>query len=165
MRDMDRDLGSCLDELKKDYVVFRKKYNMVEFSELNKVFDIEDVDVDSDFLLRKIRRVIAERIAGYLRFIEIILNPANTPIFFFKLVKKLDSEDRKVLGEIYEKLGSIEVEVVELDLKYDEKKEAEFIMKIYNLFGDFSDKLLGVVKKLGNGGSLQKSVNNGSYFG
>lgn len=165
MVSVEKGIGSCLNELKKNYEIFRKKYDMPEFSELNRVFDIEEVDTDTDFLLRKIRRMIAERIAGYLRFIEIILNPANTPMFFFKLVKKLESEDKKVLGEVYERLGSVEVEVVELDLRYDEKKEAEFIMKMYDLFEDFSDKLLRVVKKLGNGEGFQKNVNNGSYFG
>ncbi len=161
----DKESESCLEELKQKYEVFRKKYKMAKFSELNELFDVEEVDVDTDFLLRKIRRVISEKIAGYLRFIEVILNPSNAPILFFKLVKKLDSEDRKVLGEMYERLGGIEVEVVGLDLKYDEKKEAEFIMEMHGLFGDFSDKLLEIVRKLGNGESVKKREENGSYFG
>lgn len=161
----DKELGSCLEELKQKYEVFRKKYKTPEFLELNELFDIEEVDVDTDFLLRKIRRLIAERIAGYLRFVEVILNPSNAPMFFFKLVKKLDLEDRRILGEIYEKLGSVEVDVVGLDLKYDEKKEAEFIMRMHNLFGELSDNLSGIVKRLGNGEGFQKSDDNGSYFG
>jgi hypothetical protein len=85
----------CLDELKKEYEKHKKKYNLPEFTDLNKLFDIEDVSIDTEFLLRKIRRSVSEKVAGYLRFIEIILNPSNAPIFFFKLVKKLDNDDKE----------------------------------------------------------------------
>src|SRR4030042_4845830 len=95
-----------LDKLKQEYGKFKDKYNLPEFSELNKVFDIEDICTDTDFLLRKIRRTISEKVSGLLRFIEIILNPTNAPIFIFKLIKKMDEEDKKQLSEIYEILGS-----------------------------------------------------------
>ena len=157
---------TSISELKQEYSKFKDKYNLPEFSELNKIFDIEDIDVETEFFLRKIRRVLSERIAGYLRFVEVILNPSNAPMFFFKLIKKLGDEDKKQLSEIYDILGKFEIEIIALDLDYNENKEAEFIKKIYNLLNeDISKKLLMVVKKMGNGEGSKKKVESGSYFG
>lgn len=155
-----------LDELKKKYAEFKQGYDLPEFSEMNKVFDIEDIDVETDFLLRRVRRVVSERISGYLRFIEVILNPSNAPMFIFKLIKKLDEDDKKQLTELYENLGSFELEIVKLDLEYDEIKEAEFIKKIYRVLNEsISKKLLDVVEKMSNGKDGVKVEDKGSYFG
>ena len=152
-------------ELKHEYEKFAEKYSLPDFDDINKVFDIEEID-NNEFLLRKVRRNVSERIAGYLRFVEVILNPANAPMFFFKLVKKLDSEDRVVLSEIYEKLGMFEIEAVKLDLDYNENLEADFIKKCYNIFNsDMKDKLFRIIGRLENGNDNNSKGCNGSYFG
>jgi hypothetical protein len=155
-----------LEELKKEYNLFKDKYNLPDFSELNKIFDIEEIDPDTEFLLRKVRRVVSERVAGYLRFIEVVLNPSNAPMFFFKLIKKLEESDKKELTEIYEILGKFELKIIKLDLEYDENKEAEFINDVYRTFNEnVSKNLLDVVEKMGNGVGKEKKVDSGSYFG
>jgi hypothetical protein len=151
--------------LKKEYKQFSEKYNLPEFSDLNKIFDIEEVDSEGEFLLRKIRRVISEKVANYLRFVELMLNPSNAPMFFFKLVNKLDEEDKMVLSQIYEKLGSLEIEIIGLDLDYNEKKEAEFISKIYDFFNrEVKGYLLKIIEKLGNGEGKKRETGS-SYCG
>lgn len=157
---------SCLAELKEKYETFRKKYNLPAFKDINKAFDIEELDCESDFLVRKIRRYISEKLAGYMRFIEILLNPSNAPIFFFKLIKKLDNSDKEILTRLYEELGNIELETIALDLEYNEEKESNLIKKLYNLFNDEIKKdLIEILKKLGNGGNGKNKENGGSYFG
>lgn len=157
---------SCLNELKDKYEVFRKKYSLPSFYELNKVFDIEELDSESDFLLRKIRRFVSEKLAGYMRFVEILLNPSNSPIYFFKLIKKLDENDRESLNKMYDGLGKIEVETISLDLNYNEEKEAEFIKRLYKMYNEeIKEKLLEIISKLGNGENEKKKDINGSYFG
>lgn len=158
--------NSCLEELKEKYEVLREKYALPSFYELNKVFDIEELDSETDFLLRKIRRFISEKLAGYMRFIEVLLNPSNAPIYFFKLIKKLDEPDREALNVMYDTLGKIEVETISLDLNYNEEKEVEFIKKLYKMFNsEIREKLLDVLVKLGNGENEKKKEVNGSYFG
>ena len=155
-----------IEKLRERYDRFKERYEIPEFIELNKIFDIEDIDSETDFLLRKVRRIISDRIAGYLRFVEIILNPSNAPMFFFKLIKKLDEEDKKHLIEIQDILGESEVEVLKLDLNYNEEKEVEFIQKAYHLFTKkISKKLLFIVEKVGNGKNNEEKREKGSYFG
>ncbi len=153
-----------LEELKKQYKIFKKKYNLPEFSELNKLFDIEETDSETDFLLRKIRRTISEKIAGYLKFFEIILNPNNAPIFFFRILKKINDKDKEKINQIYKKLGNLEIELVKLDLDYSEEKESEFIKKVYNIFSHMQKDILKIIDKMLNGGKEEKKE-RGSYFG
>ena len=152
-----------LGELKKEYEKLRVKYNLPDFNDLNKLFDIEEIGFETDFLLRKIRRVVSEKALGYSKFVEIILNPSNAPFFFFKLIKKLDSKDREILSGLYEELGNFEVEIIALDLDYSEKKEADFINKLFKIFNEsVREKLLDVVKKLSNGTGDKKADIGGS---
>jgi hypothetical protein len=163
---MEEEKISGLDELRKEYSILAKKYDLPGFSELNKTFDIEEIDSDTEFLLRRVRRVVSGRIEIYLRFIEIILNPANAPMFFFKLIKKLEEDDKKQLTVIYEDFGKLELNAIKLDLKYDEEKEAEFVKNVYKIFNEkISGELLMAVKKMGNGEGNVKKESKGSYFG
>ncbi|MBD3283177.1 hypothetical protein GF396_02695 [Candidatus Pacearchaeota archaeon] len=101
-----------------------------------------------------------------MRFLEIILNPSNAPMFFFKLIKKLDREDKDVVSRIYESFGLLEVEVISLDLKYNEEREAMFIKKVFEIFNkEIKEILLKITEKLVNGEDFQIKENNGSYFG
>jgi len=163
----EREEFSNLEALKEEYKKLKESYSLPGFSELNKSFDIEEIDVESDFLLRKIRRVIVDKIGSYLRFIEIILNPSNAPMFFFNLIKKLDEDDKEILTELYEKLGKVEVGVIRLDLEYDESDEAVFVSKAYKIFNeDIKPKFLEVVDKLSNGEHKKKAAEaKSSYCG
>lgn len=156
----------CLEEIKKVYNIYKEKYDLPEFTDLNRTFDIEDVDFESEFFLRKLRRIISERIAGYLRFVEAIINPSSAPMFFFKLIKKLDSSDKEEASLIHDTLGNLEIELIVLDLDYSEKNEAEFIKKCYDIFHNKIRKnLLVILEKLNNGSNKDKNNNNASYFG
>ena len=154
-----------IQELKKDYNQLKIKYSLPEFTELNKLFDIEDIEIETEFLLKKIRRTISEKIAGYLRFIDVILNPSNAPIFFFKLAKRLDSKDMQTLKNIYENLGKFEIRTICLDIDYSEKNDAEFIKDIFNTFNkEIKKDFIVIIEKLNTEEENSKKI-NGSYFG
>jgi len=154
-----------LEDIRKEYDKFRKKYDLPEFTKLNEFFDIEEIaEGETEFFLRKIRKIISERIAGYLRFFEVILNPSNAPIFFFKIIKKLDNKDRENLNRIYEKFGDLEIEAVRLDLEYSEKKEADFIKDIFKFFSEIKRDILNIIDKMLHNGNSEE-VGKGSYFG
>ncbi len=154
-----------LEKLKESYEVFKKKYTLPQFSELNKLFDIEDVDPDTDLLLRKIRRIVSDRLAGYSRFVEILLNPSNAPMYFFDLIKKFDNKDRESLKKIYNDLINFELELLKLDLNYSEKNEAEFIIKANNIFNnEIRLNLLEIMNKLTKQEATKKT-NESAYFG
>jgi len=154
-----------ISELIVKYKPLQEKYQLPEFSKMNELFDIEDIDPETEFLLRKVRRTISEKIANYIRFIEIILNPSNAPMYFFKLLKKLDSEDKESLSKLYESLGNTELKMLSLDLDYNEDNEAKFIKENYNtLQKEIKEEFSKVIEKLNNGEENSAKLDS-SYLG
>lgn len=134
---------SCLETLKQEYEKFKKKYDLPEFQKLNEEFEIEKIaEQETDFLLREIRKAINEKAMGFLRFLELILNPTNAPFFMFTILRNLNSVDKKLVENIYEKICGFEIEAISLDLAYSEKKEAEFIKNAAKKWGSMREDLL-----------------------
>ncbi len=157
---------SNLEEMKKDYLVLQKKYSLPSFRELNEEFDIEKVsENETECLLREIRKNIMEKVISYLRFIEMLLNPSNAPLFFFALVKGLTSQDKRILEKLYDKLGSFEIEVIELDCDYSEKNEAEFINKLLKEWRSVREDMIKLVEVLKRNWNQKSSKNDKGYLG
>lgn len=155
-----------LEELKKIYAGIQRKYNLPSFQKLNEDFNIEKaVEVNTELLIREIRRFIADKLSNYLRFIEMILQPVNVPMFVFSMIKAISVEDKKKLIEAYKKLTKIEVQLIGLDLKYSEEKEAEFIKSSFELWQEIRDELSSVVEAIENNLDNKFEVNGKGYFG
>ncbi|MBI5149112.1 hypothetical protein HZA33_05520 [Candidatus Pacearchaeota archaeon] len=133
---------SCLEKLKQDYVKLKSKYRLPEFDKLNRDFEVEKVsERETDYLLRELRKVIAEKEIAVLRFLEMLLNPSNAPFFIFTVIKNLSASDKKVIEKIYSAICEFEISAVALDLIYDEKKEAEFIKNAVKKWDSMQDDL------------------------
>jgi len=157
---------SNLEDLKKDYKKVQEKYNLPDFIELNKDFHIEKIaEIKTEFLIREIRKFMADRFSNYLRFVEALLNPQNAPMFVFSVVKSIGNEDKKKLTEIYKKLAKIEVELIELDIQFVEQKEVEFVKQSYKTWQEIKKDLLDVVKIIKKNWDNKGEVNGKQYFG
>jgi len=157
---------SSLEELKKDYEKLRGKYSLPSFRELNEEFDIEKAEEhETECLLREIRKLVMEKTIAYLRLIEMLLNPSNAPMFFFVLVKGLTSQDKRLLEKLYDKLGSFEIEILELDCDYSEKKEAEFIKKLVGEWPSVKEDMLKLTEILRRNWNQKSSKSERGYFG
>lgn len=155
-----------LEILKKDYSEIVKKYKLPSYKELNEEFDIEKVqELETDTLLREIRKVIMDKVIAYLRFIELLINPSNAPMFFFTILKGIDSSDKKILEETYTKLGRLEVEVITIDNDYSEKGEAEFIIHVFQEWKEIKENMRQVSKALQNGWDRKREKREKSYLG
>ncbi len=140
---------TSLEVLKERYVKIQEKYNLPSFEEMNEEFSIEKAEEEKfDLLIREIRRYVADKMLNYLKFTETLLNPSNAPMFVFSLVKALEAEDKKRLTEIYKKLAKLEIDLIILDLKFLEVKEAEFIRDSFKLWKEISVELLSLVEKV-----------------
>lgn len=157
---------SSLEEMKKDYEKLQKKYGLPSFKELNEEFDIEKAaEHETECLIREIRKLVMEKVIAYLRFIEMLLNPSNAPLFFFALVKGLTASDKRILDKLYDKLGSFELEVIELDCNYNEKAEAEFIKKILLEWKDVREEMLNLIEVLKRNWNQKSKKDERGYFG
>jgi hypothetical protein len=123
--------GMGLEELKKRYSELQAKYSLPSFEEMNKDFYIEKVaETQTELLVREIRRMVGDRLANYMRFVENLLNPVNVPMFVYSIVKLIGTEEKNQLSEIYKELIRNEIKFIERDLEFDEEKEALFVREI-----------------------------------
>lgn len=163
---LESDEESNLEEFKKDYLEIQKKYDLPSFEEFNQDFHIEKLaDVETDYLVREIRKMITDKFANYLRFIETFLHPSNAPMFVLSIVKLISVEDKKSLVSMYEKLAKSEMKIVELDLEFSEERDAKFIKSSFDLWQEIKKDLLLFVRKVERDWDSKPEVNGKNYFG
>jgi hypothetical protein len=154
-----------LDELKKEYESLRKKHNLPEFAELNRFFDIEKIDRETEFLLRFVRRVMMDKIVEQVRFLEMVLNPGNASPTFLQFIRKLSSAELSVIGGVYEKFVGLELDAMQAEIVYSEKNETSLITGIYNSWKKMApniESILGFMKRNFNEAPIKKEK---TYFG
>lgn len=155
-----------LKKLKEIYFDFSKQYNLPLFEKLNEDFQIEKAaEFETDFVLREIREIITNKFLNYLRFVESILNPSNTPMFMFAVVKTLGNKEREKLSDLYKKIAKIEIDLIEFDLEYSEKKEAEAIKKYYEIWQAIKKDFIEIVKVIKNNWDNKEEKDKGNYLG
>jgi hypothetical protein len=157
---------SDLEKLKKNYLEIQKRYSLPDFEELNDDFNIDKVsDIETEHLIREIRKVIVDKILNYIRLIESMLNPVNVPMFVFSVVRAMKIEDRKELAEIYKKLAKIEIELIDVDISFSEEKEAKFIKKSYKIWQEVKEKIGEIIKSVRENWDNKLETDTKGYFG
>ncbi len=157
---------SKLENLKKEYVKFESKYKLPSFQKLNEDFDIEKTaEHESEMVLRDIRKAIMDKSLAYLRFLELFLNPTNAPFFFFAILKNLGADDKKKIEGIYKELGEFEIDAIELDNEYAEKKEADFIKKGFKKWQEIKGEMKIIVESLRRSWKANSDKKEKAYFG
>jgi len=138
-----------LDELKKKYSVLKKKYGLPEFEKLNEDFEIECVaEEDTEFLLRRIRKQISDKLSFCFRFFEVFVGGESTSTFFLILFKSITNKDRETINKFYSALGEFEIRVLGLESSYSEKNEADFIKDAYSEWQKLKKELDSFVSNL-----------------
>ncbi len=155
-----------LEKLKKRYLEIQTRFGFPDFDEFNQEFQIEKISVEeTDYLIREVRKFLMDKISNYMRFTEALLNPSNSPLFVFSIVKSLNSKEKEVLQEVYKKFAKIEVDLVELDLDFSEEKEAKFIKENYKVWKEIKKDLLGVIEIVKKNWDNKFEENTRGYFG
>jgi hypothetical protein len=157
---------SNLEELKKDYAEIQSKYGFPSFDEINQDFGLERVsDIETDLLVREVRKYMSDKLQNYMRFVETILHPSNASIFIFSIIKTIKEEDKKTLTEIYKKLARYEVDLIELDVQYSEEKEAKFVNDFFKVWQEVKKDMLDIVGVIKSNWDNEVEKGTKAYFG
>ena len=157
---------SKLEKLKENYLLIQRKHDLPSFEELNKDFHIEKIaEMESDLLIREVRRFVGDKMVNYMRFIENLINPVNVPMFILSVIKALNTEDKKKLSEMYKDLMKMEIVFIELDLEFSEEKESKFIKDSYKSWQKIKKDLLKILENVKVGKDAKIESNNKGYFG
>ncbi len=154
-----------IDLLKQNYEILKKKYVLPEFKFLNDNFEIENIDPDSEIILKAIRKHTTEKIFYTLRTLETFVNPANAPMFIFDIIKLLKDSDKELIKKLYDKIVVYEIEAFGLEAEYDEKNEADFINQISSDWKDISADLKKIYLAMKITDTVEVKKTEKSYFG
>src|SRR3989338_6821906 len=157
---------SKLAKLKKEYKKIQEKHSLPSFNELNENFGIEKAsEVETDFVIREVRRQISEKAYNYLRFIETLINTVNAPMSIMTLVKTFGVEEKNKLTEIYKKLMKNELDLISVDIEFSEKKEADFIKNTHKIWKEIKKDFMEVVKSVEKNWNTKTENGGRKYFG
>jgi len=134
--------------LKEAYVGLHKEFNTPGFDELNNIFDIGKIERNSGNLLRDIRRAMVEKVAHYLRLMELMLNPSQASPIFLILLKEVTPADKQSLDKVFSAFIEIELASYRLDVGSKDSDEAEFVKKIYAVWTSNREELLKLLSIL-----------------
>ncbi len=155
-----------LDFLKKEYEKIQKKHHLPSFNEINEDFSIEKIDSEEiELLIREVRKFIGDKLSGYMRLTEAILNPMNVQMFVYSLIKSLSPSDKDKLKEIYKELSKLELRFIELDIQYSEEKEATFIKDAFSNWQKMKKDLLEILENANKNWNTKIKPNSKDYFG
>ncbi len=161
-----KDNKGDLDKLKKNYEVLKTKYGLPDFTKLVEDFGVERAsEIETDYPIREVRKFMADKFFNYLRSIEALLNPSNVPMYVFSMVKNIDNDDKKKLSDIYKELAKMEIKIMQLDLSFSEKMEAEFIKESFKAWQGVKKDMLGIIERITKNWDLKAGEERRDYFG
>lgn len=152
-----------VEDLKKEYDKYKEKHKLPDFEKVNGFFEIDKIDRKSDCFLRSVRKVMMEKIVSSLTFLEILINPVNAPNVYLPYIKSMTEEDREKIVKVYDVLGDLSIDSLNLEVDYDEKGEAELIVKAVNDWEKIGKDFGAILKNMKD--PKTSTTKEKSYFG
>lgn len=134
------------DDIKKKYDALMRKFSLPSLEELDREFDICKLEAES-FILKEIRRKVAEKVDFLCKLLEEVLQP-DTNISNLYESKYFNEQDKEEVFDVYKKIMKLHRETAELLIKNEEAEDAEFIKKIYKEMPSIKAELLPIVSKM-----------------
>ncbi|MEK6917121.1 MAG: hypothetical protein AABW92_05250 [Nanoarchaeota archaeon] len=151
--------------LKEKYEKLRKTYSLPEYAELNRNFDIEDINAESDIILAKVRIKIIEKIEFYASLLESLVQP-DTNLRDMYEAKHLSDNTREETYLLFKKLMLIIRRSDLVSLDNSEKANAEFINKSFSEWNSLKEQVNPHVTVLKDVWKKETNIKSDlSYFG
>jgi len=121
-------IQSFMEKVRAFYNILRKKYpKLPKFEDIDNEFEIKTIDPSLG--VKELRRRVFEKLDMYDEFLESYIEPEG----FSCMVESrgFSEKDMQVLFELYRKLTVLMKEALKLTLDSNEKKEIDYICKVY----------------------------------
>jgi len=142
--------GSVMDPIVKKYQEVQEKFNLPKFDELQKTLGIEISDEKN--ILDQIRSETSDKIFSFSeKIIEPLIGGSDnfSCLFEQNMIGKMEMLE---LFDIYKKIQVLKWESNLLSIRYDERRTAEWIKKMWNLWNnDIQNKLIKICEKVSIG--------------
>lgn len=153
-----------MSDVKEKYADLAKNHKVPSFEELNKEFEIEDVD--DDFMLKNILRKIAEKLESYINLLGEILQPDANSISSMHEAQFFSDDERRQSFEIYRKLMKAYRSIIESLLKNEEAEQAELLNVLLKSWKESKTMLIPLIAKMKESWDKDITIKeNIGYFG
>jgi hypothetical protein len=133
-------------DIKKDFEIIKKQYKLPEWNILDFEFEISSIE-EPNFLIRKIRSKIAERVEMFCKILEDILQP-DTCLSGLHECKFFNENQKKEIYSLYKKLMVIQRQTLHLSILNQDKDDAEFIIDIVNQWNEIKTSMSHWISQL-----------------
>ncbi len=150
--------------IKDSYAKLQKKHNLPDFDRINNEFEISLIEKE-DFLIRAVRRKMADKIGNYAKFLEDLLQP-DTSFASMNEARDLGDEDKQHIFELFQKLMYFGTLSAQADLICDDAKDAEFITTFLGEWPALKQELVKLTERIKAGWTeKQGSGDRQQYMG
>jgi hypothetical protein len=152
-------------EIKERYETLKKKFSLPAYQELNRKFDIEDVDSKTELLLIKIKAKMHEKIEAYAKLFENMLQPDNSLSGLYE-ARYITEEERKKAFTLFKRLMSILRYSNLVSVNNDDEENADFIKKAFDDLTEMNSDIELLIKRLKEVWGTETNIAEDlSYFG
>ncbi len=135
------------EDIKKSYEELKKKYSLPSFDILNSELEISSLE-SADFLLRRIKEKIAEKLDYIAHLLEAILHPDTNSLADMHEYRGFTETDKKEIFEIYGKLMILHRTAIELFLESNDTEIVAYINTVFEKLPELKKSTLKYIKKL-----------------
>ena len=153
------------EEIYEEYEKLKSKYDLPSFKVMDNELELTGLD-SADFLLRKIRRRMNDKLVFYCRVIEGVLFPNGQSLVNMQESKFFTDKDKEEIAVVYGKMMVLERRALKLDVVPNDKEEVVLINDMFKDWSGFGKKLSWLAEKMRDG--WKEKVVSGKeegYFG
>ncbi len=140
-----RDRREEIDELKELYEKARKKYDLPDFDELDREFELRKIE--DGFVISEVRKTILDKIHAFTNWIEPVINPHQHSIHSIVESRVFNKAETDEVFNFYKKLYYHLHRGLLAGLQ-SEKHEAEFIKEIWKIYPELKKEITKFIEKI-----------------
>ncbi|MBN1502603.1 hypothetical protein JW930_03595 [Candidatus Woesearchaeota archaeon] len=149
---------------KEDYSKISKVHNLPQYNELNRDFNIENIE-EEDFLLVRICRKITEKIETIVKLLEDILYPTTSLTGLYES-KYIEDRDKEKIYKIFKQLVRYLRYSSEVSFSDNEQENAVFVNEFYKDWQKLKPELQIIFSRLKKSWDTESSIKEDlSYLG
>ena len=154
-----------LKDLKSQYTKVAEKYKLPSFTLINENFEVDRIERETECVVREVRKIMMDKIIGYIRFLEMMINPVQAPPMFLIFVRNINAEDKNVIEKVYKNFIELELLSLKLEIDYREEEEAKAIKKILEVWNKTKQDLKAVIEIMEKNWRSGENKKEKGYFG
>jgi len=152
-------------EIEKEYNKLASRYKLPKFGELDKEFEISDLE-NTSFVLRNILRKAAEKIEFHTNLINEVLQPDTASLSGMHETRFFMDSEKSDMYSLYKRMMRNHRAIIETMLKNDEKEEAELLNNFYREWFEIKKQMLLHLGKMKDSWDKEASIEQDlGYFG